>query len=149
MPEDLQRIADLLPAVGQDERRLLPSALGRFISYDQCHRLFRLDLYGRPVQDALHAAAGTRPEFLSPALTESGDQWEREVRIALEDAGWFVTDMSSERQRGLALAYFLTEDGTRRIVLQASWKAPSRVGPSRQARPPSYRQDGVGARRSV
>jgi hypothetical protein len=124
MPDDLQRIADLLPPLGPGQRRLLPSALGRFISYEQCHRLFRLDLYGQAVTDAIHAAAGTRPELLSPALTESGDQWERDVRIALENAGWFVTDMMTERKPGLALAYVLTDEGTRRIVLQSELDGP-------------------------
>ena len=121
----------------------VPARLGRFISYDQCHRLFRLDLYERETRNAIHAEAGTKPELLSPALSESGDEWERDVEAALIDAGWFVTNLEGSSKAGLAHQYFhLTDDGDRRIVLQSEldgvldgWEH------MRQARPGRDRQD--------
>ena len=120
MQEELKAIADLLQPQEAGRRFLRPSALGRFISYDQCHRLFRLDLYDRETRNAIHSAAGTQPELLSPALSESGDEWERAIESALIDAGWFVTNLEDSTRAGLALHYFhLTEDGQRKIVLQS------------------------------
>lgn len=120
MQDELTAIANLLPPLETGHRNLRPSALGRFISYDQCHRLFRLDLYERETRNAIHAEAGTKPELLSPALSETGDEWERDVEAALIDAGWFVTNLEGSSKAGLALQYFhLTDDGDRRIVLQS------------------------------
>src|SRR5690349_19273111 len=114
MQEELKAIADLLPPQEVGRRFLQPSALGRFISYDQCHRLFRLDLYTRETRGNVHKAAGTEPEYLSPAMADEGKDWERTVESALIDAGWFVTNLESSTKAGLALHYFhLTEEGQR------------------------------------
>src|SRR6185295_3424924 len=110
MQDELKAISDLLRPQEAGHRILRPSALGRFINYDQCHRLFRLDLYDRDTRNAVHAVAGTQPELLSPALSESGDEWERDVETALIDAGWYVTNLEGLTKAGLALHYFhLTE----------------------------------------
>jgi predicted RecB family nuclease len=120
MPDDLQRIADLLRPIGPGERCLQPSALGRYISADQCQRLFRLDLYSDAQHTALHEITETRAEFLSPSLVEEGKAWEREVEDALKSAGWMVTNLEGSRNSGLAhYVYHLVDAGDRQIVMQS------------------------------
>ena len=121
MDEKLTRIADLVPPLMPGERTLQPSALGRFISYDQCHRLFRLDLYDRSVHGELYRRTDSSPELLSPALSETGKRWERIIKEALTATGWFVRDLSDDRKPALDLAWQLA-DNSRGIVLQSELK---------------------------
>jgi predicted RecB family nuclease len=119
MSPKIDLIDDLLPPLEAGKRYLQPSALGRFISYDQCQRLFRLDLYQRETRNALFSATDTRPELLPPSLSESGESWEISVEEGLRTAGRLVSNLAGSSKPGLALQIMITEEGRRRIVLQS------------------------------
>jgi predicted RecB family nuclease len=120
MSDKIKQIDGLLPPLEPGNRFLQPSALGRFISYEQCQRLFRLDLYRRDTRDRLYAATGARPELLPPSFSESGRSWEASVEEALRNAGWLVSDLTDYPNPGLALNVMITEPGQQRIVLQSA-----------------------------
>lgn len=113
-------IDELLPPIEDKALTISPSALAQFIRFEQCQRLFRLDLHTEEARSNLFQKTDTKPEHVSPLLSATGNEWEVELRDLLINAGWTVFDPQNKPTGELESQIRRTCAGQRRIVTQAT-----------------------------
>ena len=110
---------DLLPPLVSD-LTISPSALGQFIRFDQCHRLFRFDLYPDDAKERLFNATRSRPDYGPTLLSAAGKDWEVEFRDWLKHAGWNVLNPDSRQRSMIQHRVERTPASERRVLQQPS-----------------------------
>ena len=110
---------DLLPPIPDDRLSITPSALGQFIRFEQCQRLFRLDLLAKAERTRLFEATDTRHEFVPPLLAATGNDWEVEFSEMLVNAGWHHQSLRDKPAMALTRYVQRAEAGTSLVLTQA------------------------------